>query len=80
MLPAGGELPGVVDVLEASGVVPSRSAARRSIAEGGAYVNNTRVVDPDARLAPGDLLHGRYVITRRGKRTVGAVSFGAVES
>ncbi|GAA3713090.1 tyrosine--tRNA ligase [Microlunatus aurantiacus] len=75
VLPVGGELPGVVEVLEASGVVPSRSAARRSIAEGGAYLNNNRVVDPDARLVQGDLLHGRFVITRRGKRTVGAVSF-----
>lgn len=76
VLPAPDELPGVVDVLAASGVVASRSAARRSIAEGGAYLNNARLTDPDARLVPGDLLHGRYVITRRGKRTVGAVAFG----
>ncbi len=76
LLPAGDELPGVVDVLAASGVVASRSAARRSIAEGGAYLNNARLTDPDARLLPADLLHGRFVITRRGKRTVGAVAFG----
>jgi tyrosyl-tRNA synthetase len=68
------DLPGVVDVLEASGVVASRSAARRAIAEGGAYLNNARLSDPDARLVDEDLLYGRYVITRRGKRTVGAVS------
>jgi tyrosyl-tRNA synthetase len=70
----GGDLPGVVEVLEASGVVASRSAARRAIAEGGAYLNNARLSDPDARLVDEDLLYGRYVITRRGKRTVGAVS------
>ena len=70
----GADLPGVVEVLEASGVVSSRSAARRAIAEGGAYLNNARLGDPDARLADGDLLYGRYVITRRGKRTVGAVA------
>jgi len=70
----GADLPGVVEVLEASGVVASRSAARRAIADGGAYLNNARLSDPDARLADGDLLYGRYVITRRGKRTVGAVS------
>jgi tyrosyl-tRNA synthetase len=64
----------VVEVLEASGVVGSRSAARRAIAEGGAYLNNARVSDPDARLEDSDLLYGRYVITRRGKRTVGAVA------
>ena len=73
-LKANGDLPTVVEVLAAGGVVPSKSAARRAITEGGAYVNNRRVTDPEARLAEYDLLHGRYVIVRRGKRTVGAVS------
>jgi tyrosyl-tRNA synthetase len=73
-LEANGDLPTVVEVLAAGGVVPNKSAARRAITEGGAYVNNERVTDPDARLAEYDLLHGRYVIVRRGKRTVGAVS------
>jgi tyrosyl-tRNA synthetase len=73
-LEANGDLPTVVEVLAAGGVVSSKSAARRAISEGGAYVNNQRVTDPDARLAEYDLLHGRYVIVRRGKRTVGAVS------
>ncbi|MFW6599521.1 tyrosine--tRNA ligase [Propionibacteriaceae bacterium Y2011] len=72
----GGELPSVVDALEASGVVGSKSAARRTIAEGGAYVNNTKVTDPDATLTRADLLHGRYVVLRRGKRTVGGVQVG----
>ena len=73
-LEANGDLPTVVEVLAAGGVVPNKSAARRAITEGGAYVNNQRVTDPEARLAEYDLLHGRYVIVRRGKRTVGAVS------
>ena len=67
-------LPPVVDVLQASGVVGSRSAARRAVAEGGAYVNNGKVADADTRLQESDLLHGRYVIVRRGKKTVGAVT------
>jgi tyrosyl-tRNA synthetase len=66
-------LPGVIDVLATSGVVPSRSAARRTIVEGGAYVNNARVTDPDAVLQPTDVLANRFVVTRRGKRTVGGV-------
>ena len=70
---AGADLPSVVDVLTAAGVVASRSAARRAIEEGGAYINNTKVTDADATLQPHDLLAGRYVIARRGKRTVGAV-------
>ncbi|MDQ7992770.1 MAG: tyrosine--tRNA ligase [Propionicimonas sp.] len=72
-LEAGQEPPSVVDLLAAAGVVASRSAARRAIQEGGAYVNNTKVTDPDAVLADADLLAGRYVVVRRGKRTVGAV-------
>lgn len=71
--PAGTELPTVVDALAASGVVPSKSAARRAIAEGGAYLNNQKVTDPDAQLGSADLLAGRYAVLRRGRRTVGAV-------
>jgi tyrosyl-tRNA synthetase len=67
-------LPSVVDVLKRSGVVASRGAARRAIADGGAYVNNRRVADPEVTLQDADLLHGRYVILRRGRKTVGAVS------
>ncbi|HEY5822375.1 MAG TPA: tyrosine--tRNA ligase [Propionibacteriaceae bacterium] len=67
-------LPSVVDLLERAGVVASKSAARRAIAEGGAYVNNRKVSDPDADLAESDLLHGRFVVVRRGKKTVGAAT------
>ena len=73
-LVSGTELPTVVDALETAGVVASKSAARRAIAEGGAYINNTKVTDADARLGDDDLLHGRYVVVRRGKKTVGAIS------
>ena len=72
-LSAGEGLPSVVDALVAAGVVPSRSAARRAIAEGGAHLNNLKVTDPDALVADDDLLAGRYLVVRRGKRTVGAV-------
>jgi tyrosyl-tRNA synthetase len=68
------DLPSYVDILVAAGVVSSRSAARRAIAEGGAYVNNARIepsVDPETPIRESDLLHGRWVVVRRGKRTVG---------
>lgn len=71
-LEVSSELPKVVDVLAASGVVSSKSAARRAIDEGGAYLNNVKVTDPDAVLQDSDLLYGRFVITRRGRKTVGA--------
>jgi tyrosyl-tRNA synthetase len=73
-LTAGEALPSVVDVLNSSGVVASKSAGRRAIAEGGAYINNVKVTDPDARIGDEQLLHGRFVVARRGKRTVGAVT------
>lgn len=73
-LRVGEELPTVVEVLVAAGVVTSRSAARRAIDEGGAYLNNRKVTDADARLVAEDLLHGRFVVVRRGRRTVGALT------
>jgi tyrosyl-tRNA synthetase len=73
-LRVGEELPTVVEVLAAAGVVPSKSAARRAIEEGGAYLNNAKVTDPDTRLTPADLLHGKYVVVRRGRKTVGALA------
>ena len=69
---ADGQLPLVVDLLADSGLTPSRSAARRAVAEGGAYVNNERVGDPEGRPADADLLHGRWLVLRRGKRSLAA--------
>jgi tyrosyl-tRNA synthetase len=66
-------LPPVANLMAAAGTVPTISAARRAIAEGGAYLNNQKVTDVSAVPGPEDLLHGRYLILRRGKRTVGAV-------
>ena len=67
------ELPSVIDLMALTGISPSKSAARRTIAEGGAYLNNQKVKAEDAVPGRDDLLHGRYLILRRGKRTVGAV-------
>jgi len=59
----------LVDVAVAAGVARSRREARGFIEGGGLYVNNRRVEDPEASLSPGDLLHGRYAVLRRGKAT-----------
>lgn len=67
------EWPAVVDVLVASGVVSSRSAAQRAVNEGGAYLNNQKVSSPDQRIESSDILAGGHLIVRRGKKTVGAV-------
>jgi tyrosyl-tRNA synthetase len=76
--PSGaGGLPQVASLMASAGVAPSVSAARRAIEEGGAYLNNRKVTETGAVPGPGDLLHGRYIILRRGKRTVGAVQIVA---
>jgi tyrosyl-tRNA synthetase len=70
---ATGELPTVVDLMAEAKIVPSKSAARRAIAEGGAYLNNRKVISEDAAPGQGDLLHDRFLILRVGKRNVGAI-------
>jgi tyrosyl-tRNA synthetase len=63
----------LADLLAAAGIVASKSAARRAITEGGAYLNNQKITEVGAVPRRDDLLHGRYLILRVGKRTVGAV-------
>jgi len=72
-LAPGEELPPVANLVAASGVVDSVSAARRAIREGGAYLNNERVPDESFPVTEQHLLQGRFLVVRRGKRTLGAV-------
>jgi tyrosyl-tRNA synthetase len=68
-----GELPPVAALLRDTGLASSMNDARRTIAEGGAYVNNQRVTDTAATVDPSSLLHGRYLVLRRGRRNVAGV-------
>jgi len=65
-----------VDLLVDTGLVKSKGEARRTINEGGAYLNNERVTDPD--LVPGDdqLLAGGWLVLRRGKKHLAGVEIG----
>jgi tyrosyl-tRNA synthetase len=72
-LPSGAAL---VDALVETGLTTSKSAARRAIGEGGVYVNNERVQDVDAALESDRALHGRWMLLRRGKRSIGVVYLG----
>ncbi len=78
------ELPGVTvprqqhvvaELLASTGLVASRSAGRRAIGEGGAYVNNAKVNAEDATVGTADLLHDQWVLLRRGRRSLAAVRF-----
>jgi tyrosyl-tRNA synthetase len=66
----GNGMPSVLDLLVASGLSDSRGQARRVLAEGGAYVNNRRVSDPAAVPDRSELLAGRWLLLRRGKRSL----------
>ncbi|MGY4736647.1 tyrosine--tRNA ligase [Streptomyces sp. ATMOS53] len=67
------ELGPVVDLFAEVGLVASKSAARRTVKEGGAYVNNDKVTAEDAVPVKEDLLHGRWLVLRRGKKNLAAV-------
>ncbi|MEU8242891.1 tyrosine--tRNA ligase [Actinoplanes missouriensis] len=68
-----GELPTVGTLLKESGLVASANEARRTITEGGAYLNNERITDGEAVVPESALLHGRFLVLRRGKRTFAGV-------
>jgi tyrosyl-tRNA synthetase len=74
-IPAATELPSVIDVMVASGVVTSKGAARRAIEEGGAYINNEKVTDVDAQIQLNSLLNGKFLVIRRGKKTMAGIEF-----
>ncbi|MGW2398436.1 tyrosine--tRNA ligase [Kitasatospora sp. NPDC001664] len=71
------ELLPIVDLLVEAGLAPSRSGARRTIKEGGAYLNNEKVTDEEAVPVASDLLHGRWLVLRRGKRNIAAIEVAA---
>lgn len=66
----------IVDALVATGLSNGKNAARRTVAEGGAYLNNEKVTDPDRPVRPTDLLAGKVALIRRGRRNVAAVRPG----
>lgn len=64
---------GVVDLLVASGLAASKGEARRTIGEGGVYVNNVRVEDVDHAPTAADLLGDSWLVLRRGKKRMAGV-------
>ena len=69
----GDAFPSWIELLVATGVVDSKSAARRIVNEGGAYLNNKRVESEDFTPSKSDLLQGKYLLLRKGKRDLAAV-------
>mgnify|MGYP002715869878 FL=1 len=63
----------VVDLLVGAGLADSKGAARRSISEGGVYINNERVLDDASEALPEQFLHGQWLVLRRGKKNFAGV-------
>ncbi|MFT4041907.1 MAG: tyrosine--tRNA ligase [Gordonia sp. (in: high G+C Gram-positive bacteria)] len=68
--------PTITGLLVDTGLSESNKAARRAVAEGGAYVNNTKVDDPEWQPGEDDLLHGRWLVIRRGKKSFAGARIG----
>jgi tyrosyl-tRNA synthetase len=69
----GAPIPTWVELIVAAGVVDSKSAARRIVKEGGAYLNNAKISSEDFAPSSSDLLHGKFLLLRKGKRDLAAV-------
>jgi len=70
---APGEPRTIIDLLVTSGLCESKGAARRAVKEGGASVNNQKISTDDWEPAASDLLHGSWLVVRRGKRNFAGV-------
>ena len=67
-------LPALPALLVELGLAKSLSDARGRVAQGGVYVNGERADDPNWQPGEGDLLHGRFLVLRAGKRNYGLVT------
>ncbi|MBN0974743.1 MULTISPECIES: tyrosine--tRNA ligase [unclassified Gordonia (in: high G+C Gram-positive bacteria)] len=68
--------PTIIELLVDTKLSESNKAARRAVSEGGAYVNNTKITDPEWQPADADLLHGRWLVVRRGKKSFAGAKLG----
>ena len=66
-------IPSVVDLMVETGLAKSKGDARRTVSEGGAYLNNVRVEDPDQVPTADDLVAGSWLVLRRGKKKLAGV-------
>ncbi|WP_072691183.1 tyrosine--tRNA ligase [Rhodococcus marinonascens] len=70
---APGEASSIVDLLVLSGLCESKGAARRAVKEGGASINNQKIASEDWTPGSADLLHGTWLVIRRGKRNFAGI-------
>jgi tyrosyl-tRNA synthetase len=64
------EMPTLSALMVSAGLCSSTSEARRCIKDGGAYLNNQRVSTVQSTVLEGDLLHRKWIVLRKGKRSM----------
>jgi tyrosyl-tRNA synthetase len=70
------EMPNILDILQQTNLCDSKSAAKRTVEEGGAYINNVRISDLNWTPTKTDLIHGSLLVVRRGKKVMAGVEIG----
>ena len=70
------EMPNILDILQQTNLCESKSAAKRTVEEGGAYINNVRISDLNWTPTKTDLIHGSLLVVRRGKKVMAGVEIG----
>jgi tyrosyl-tRNA synthetase len=65
----------IIELLVETKLCDSKSSAKRTIDEGGAYVNNQRITDINWKLSQKDLIHGSILVIRRGKKSMAGAIF-----
>jgi tyrosyl-tRNA synthetase len=64
----------LIDLLVLSALSTSKGQARKDVEGGGIYLNNVRVTDLARSVTTHDLLFGKYLLLRKGKRTYAVLS------
>ncbi len=70
------EMPNILDILQQTNLCDSKSAAKRTVEEGGAYINNVRISDLNWTPTKSDLIHGSLLVVRKGKKVMAGVEIG----
>ena len=70
------DLPNIIEILVLTKLCDSKSSAKRTVDEGGAYINNVRINDPQWVVQKNDFLHAKYLVVRRGKKSMAGIKLG----
>jgi tyrosyl-tRNA synthetase len=71
-----GEEIGIVDLLVAAGISPSKRQAREDVTNGAVSLNGEKVTDTDYIVGENDRIEGQFTIVRRGKKKYHLVKYG----